>query len=224
TRKVVSACRKAGVNRLLHMSALNADAASGPSIYLRTKGEAEGLVLTQGGGEIDATIFQPSVIFGPEDSFVNRFAALLNLMPLVFPLACPNARFAPVYVGDVAEAFIRSIDRRDTFGKRYQLCGPEAFTLKELVAYIADLLGKRRLIIGLPAFFSKLQALAMEFVPGKPFSLDNYHSLSVDSVCGENGFAAFNITPTDMDAVVPGYIAEDNMRGRYAVLRRASGR
>ena len=185
SRNVVAACRKAGVKRLIHMSALNADAARGSSIYLRTKGEAEGIVLTHSAGELNVTVFQPSVIFGDGDSFLNRFASLLRLTPLGFPLACPDTRFAPVHVGDVSAAIMCAMDKQETFGKRYQLCGPEVYTLREIVNYVAELTGQSRHVIGLPRALAYLQAAILEWFPGKPFSLDNYRSLQSDSVCSK---------------------------------------
>src|SRR5690606_4508306 len=126
------------------------------------------------------TSFRPSVIFGPGDSFFNRFARLLKRVPLVFPLACPNARFAPVYVGDVAEAFARALKDPQLYGRRLALCGPREYTLQQLVAYTAECLGLRRLILPLPDFLSRIQAAIFDFVPGKPFSTDNYRSTLVD--------------------------------------------
>lgn len=212
TRQLVAACQARGVPRLLHMSALHADAEKGPSEYLRTKGEAEDLV--HGAGGVAVTSFRPSVIFGPDDSFFNRFAGLLKLTPLLFPLACPNARFAPVYVGDVARAFVNSIDNEATFGQRYDLCGPDTFTLKELVAYTARQIGVRRRIMGLGPGLSYLQAMLLERVPGKPMSRDNFRSLQVDSVCAGPPAPELGITPTAMDAVVPGYLGDRNRNTR----------
>jgi len=222
TRKVLDACQQTGVRRLLHMSSLNADG-GGPSHYLRTRGEAESLVHIYSRLGLQATIFQPSTIFGEGDSSINRFAGLLRLMP-IFPLACPHSRMAPVHVGDVVEAFHRSLQDRNTIGRRYQLCGPDVMTLKEIVSYTARVMGKRRLIIGLPDFLSRLQANLMEFFPGKPFSRDNYHSLLVDSVCMENGLAELGITATAMDAVVPRFLGGRNSRDRFAEMRRQAKR
>ena len=135
-RKVVQACRETGVRRILHMSALHA--AQGPSHYLRTKGEGEDLVHAAAAEGLRVTSFRPSVIFGPRDSFINRFAGLLRFAPFFFPLACPDARFAPVYVGDVARAFALTLEDPRSFGRRYDLCGPRAtgfvgrFGFKEL--------------------------------------------------------------------------------------------
>jgi len=214
---VLDACRTAGVKRLLHMSALKADA-QGPSFYLRTKGQAAELVLAA--QDLEATVFEPSVIFGPGDSFLNRFADLLKLLPLAFPLACPEARFAPVYVGDVAEAFVRCLEGRQGIGRRYPLCGPRVYTLMELVRYTAKLAGVHRLILGLPRWASWMQAATLEWVPGKPFSLDNFRSLSVDSVGGEDGLGALGIVVTPLEAVAPGYIGNRGSRGQYDSFRR----
>ena len=130
---------------------------------------------------LKVTSFRPSVIFGPGDSFLNRFAGLLRLTPGVFPLACPRARFQPVYVEDVVRAFVESLGNHKTFGQRYDLCGPKVYTLREIVEYVARLIGRRVRILGLNDRLSRLRA-AMEFAPGA-VSLDNYHSLQVDSVC-----------------------------------------
>jgi uncharacterized protein YbjT (DUF2867 family) len=206
--KVVDACHQAGVTRLLHMSALNA-AADAPSHYLRSKAAGEETVHRAASAaaseKLHVTSFRPSVIFGPRDSFTNRFAALLKLAP-VFPLACPNARFQPVYVEDVARAFIESLDNHKSFGQRYSLCGPKGYTLREIVAYLAQLLGKRVHIIGLNDTLSYLQAAVLEFAPGKPFSLDNYRSLQVDSVCKEGFPKIFGITPAALETVAPTYL------------------
>jgi NADH dehydrogenase len=204
--KVVQACRETGVSRLLHMSALHA-ARTAPSFYLRTKALGEEVVHRAEGPDFHVTSFRPSVIFGPGDGFLNRFAGLLRLVPGFFPLACPGARFQPVYVEDVVRAFADSLDNHKTFGQRYDLCGPQVYTLREIVEYVAQLLGRRVCVIGLPDGLSYLQAAMLEFVPGKPFSLDNYRSLQVDSVC-EKGFPdVFGITPASLEEIAPTYLA-----------------
>lgn len=203
---LVAACRQTGVTRLLHMSALHASDAA-PSHYLRTKALGEDAVHRAANPDFHVTSFRPSVIFGPGDGFLNRFAGLLRLTPGVFPLACPRARFQPVYVEDVVRAFVESLDNHKTFGQRYDLCGPKVYTLREIVEYVARLVGKRACIIGLNDALSYLQAVTLEFVPGKPFSLDNYRSLKVDSVC-EQGFpAVFGITPASLEQIAPTYLA-----------------
>lgn len=217
-RNILEACMRTGVSRLLHMSALNA-AEDAPSHYLRSKGRAAQLVL-DAANRLQVTVFEPSVIFGPGDGFINRFATLLRLAPGILPLACPRARFAPVYVGDVVQAFITCLDRHTSFGQRYPLCGPQVFTLRELVGYTARLMGVHRVILGLPRPLSWLQAALMEWLPGKPFSLDNYHSLKLDSVCKQNGFADLGIEPRALAAVVPLYLGKATQQAELNLLRR----
>jgi uncharacterized protein YbjT (DUF2867 family) len=212
--KVVRACRAAGVRRYLHMSGLKADSQRGPSHYLRSKGEAEDFIRREcAGGSPEFVIFQPSVVFGPGDEFVNKFATVLGLMPGVMPLACAGARFAPVYVGDVVEAFARSVDDRAVAGKTLQLCGPDVLTLGGIVRETAAALGLRRWILPLPAAVSRAQAAVMDYVPGKPFSTDNYLSATLDSVCDCDGLASLGIERTSMHGVVPAYLRANFGRG-----------
>ena len=174
---VVDAAIKAGVGRFLHMSALHADEARGTSEYLRSKGEGENRAHTHGGSGLLVTSFRPSVIFGVGDSFFNRFAGLLRLSPLVFPLACPQSRFAPVWVDDVTEAFTRSLLDDNTADQHLDLCGPRAYSLRELVDYTARVSGLKRMILPLGDGVSRLQARMLGLMPGRPFTLDNYLSL-----------------------------------------------
>ena len=218
-KNILGLCLDLGIPRILHMSALNADANLGTSFYLRTKGEGENALHTFSTERLAVTSFRPSVIFGPGDSFINRFARLLKAMPYFFPLACPQARFAPVYVGDVAERFVSALDDKSTFGKRYNLCGPEQYTLKELVEYTARTLELKRCVIGLPDFISKMQAHVLEWFPGKPFSIDNYKSLKLDSVCTQDAHE-----PTSLDMVVPSFLGIANRQTAYDALRRIARR
>ncbi len=222
-QSVVAACAGLGIGRLLHMSALNADP-GGPSHYLRTKGEAENLVHAAAHSGFAVTSFRPSVIFGPGDRFLNRFAGLLAVSPIL-PLARPQARFAPVYVGDVAQAFVRALEDRGTAGRRYELCGPQVLSLLDIVRYCARVRCLRRGIVGLPDWASRLQAEVLEHVPGKPLSRDNLRSLARDSVCtGESGLAALGIAPTPMGAIVPQYLAPPAPGGRYGAAQRLARR
>lgn len=221
-KKVITACRVNGIRRLLHMSALGADAEHGASVYQRTKGEAENLVHASEG--IHVTSFRPSIMFGPGDSFFNRFAGLLRMTPLFFPLACPDARFAPAYVGDVVECYARAIDNPETYGKSYSLCGPHVYTFKQLVEYTARLIGLRRWIIPLPDGLSRLQANVMEYVPGKPFSRDNYLSMQHDNVCQGEFPAEFGIIPRSIESEVPRYLAGKHERARYGDFRHIARR
>jgi NADH dehydrogenase len=222
TRGALQAARSAGVARLLQMSSLGA-AVDAPSYYLRSKGEAERLIQNDS-GQVDWTIFKPSVIFGPGDSFLNRFAALLGALPWIFPLAKPNARLQPVFVDDVVEAFVRCLHGGATSRQTYELGGPQRYTLREIVAFVAKITGRRRLIIGLPDGIARLQALVMDFVPGKPFSSDNYRSLTVDSVCRDDGFARLGIKPQSMNGAARLYLGADEDNARLSRDRAAVGR
>jgi len=199
--KVIAACRQAGVHRLMHMSALNAG--QGKSKYLASKGQAEELI--QQAGDLQYTIIQPSVIFGEGDSFLNRFASLLKVMP-VFPLACPKARLQPVWICDVAQAMTEALDDPESMGKKLIMVGPREYTLIELVEMTACLSGLKRKIIALPDSLSRLQGRVMDFVPGKPFSSDNYKSLQTDSVSEENALWRFGIEPRSIEGVASGYL------------------
>ncbi len=218
--RIVDAAIKAGVPRLLHMSALHADAARGTSDYLRSKGEGENRAHTHGGSALRVTSFRPSIIFGRGDSFFNRFAGLLRSAPLIFPLACPNSRFAPVWVGDVCEAFARSLLDETTAGKHFNLCGPRIYTLRELVEYTARTTGVKRLIIPLNDTLSRLQAILLGWLPGRPFTLDNYLSLQTDSVCDNNAFRNLGIEPQAVESIVPRYLSQGSYRGHLDRYRR----
>ncbi|NBC47885.1 MAG: NAD-dependent epimerase/dehydratase family protein [Gammaproteobacteria bacterium] len=204
-RELTAAAAQAGVERFVQMSALNADATGGGSAYLRSKGAGEDLAHRAEGLQVSSV--RPSVIFGRGDSFFNRFASLLEMSPGLFPLACPDARFAPVWVGDVCEAIARLLDDPSTVGRRYDLCGPRVFTLEELVAQTADWIGRRRLLIGLNDRASQWQARLFERLPGKPFTMDNYWSMQTASVCAEqNGLLELGIHPSDIGTIVPTYL------------------
>lgn len=199
---LITACEMLGIRRFIQVSALNAG--RGTSHYLRSKGEAEALL--RAAEDIDETILQPAVIFGMGDSFFNRFAALLRFVPLL-PLACPDARMQPVWVGDVVAAIALCLDHRNTIGKTLELAGPEVFTLFQLVNKTARYKGWNRRVIGLPNSLSRLQAMLMDFVPGKPFSSDNYRSLQLDSISRHNALLDLGIHPSRIDAIVPSYLA-----------------
>ncbi len=222
TRTVLQAMRSAGVRRLLQVSALKA-AVDAPSHYLRSKGEAEKLIREQGTA-LDWVIFQPSVMFGPGDSFLNRFAGLLASVPFVFPLARPHARFQPVFVDDVVDAMLRCLQGDATVHETYQLGGPQVYTLSEIVSLVSKTTGRGRWIMGLPNFAGKLQGLVMNFVPGRPFSSDNYRSLKVDSVCTEDGFAKLRIKPHSMAAAARQYLGSFEDNARLSRDRSAAGK
>lgn len=211
--KVMAAARTAAVRRVLHMSALGADAQA-PSRYLRSRAAAEARLRAAPHSdppraEPEVTIFRPSVIFGPRDSLTNRFAHLLRLTAGVLPLARARARFAPVCVYDVAEAFLRALGGAASAGQVYELCGPEVMTLEEIVRLTARVARLPCRIVPLPDTLARLQGLVMGLLPGKPFTLDNFRSLTVDAVCREDGCRRLGIVPQPMLAVLPAYLDPD---------------
>jgi uncharacterized protein YbjT (DUF2867 family) len=205
------------------MSSLAADATAAPSGYLRSKGEAEARVRGSP-PTLGWTIFRPSVIFGPHDSLTNRFANLLRLSGGFLPLARAGSKFAPVSVEDVAQAFRRALSDQTTIGRTYELCGPEVMTLEQLVRTTAAVAGIRCTVFRLPDFIAWLQAAVMTLLPGKPFSLDNYKSLSVDSVCRENGLAKLGIEPKPLLAVLPTYLGIQSAPEQFDYFRRINDR
>lgn len=239
-RKIVQACARQGVRRLLHMSALHADPTA-QSAYLRSKGVGEAIVREADlphrenerwyldgpkfgkGASLLITVFRPSVIFGEGDSFLNLFARLVRLFPLV-PLASPGARFQPVWVEDVAQAFAASLENPATVGRAYDLCGPRVYTLRELVSYVAQVQGLKCNILPLGPRLSYWQAWALEKLPGKLMTRDNYYSMQVDSVCGCEFPPVFGVTPASIEHVVPAYLAPVSIRSRYDSLRHTARR
>ena len=217
--KIIGACRASGLRRLVHVSALNAG--KGSSHYLASKGQAEELI--RAADDLDSTIVQPSVIFGDGDSFFNRFAGLLKLAP-VLPLACPEAKMQPVWVGDVTAAMTLALADPDTFGQTLIMVGPGAYSLRELVEFTATAAGLKRKIIGLPDSLSRLQGRLMDFVPGKPFSSDNYRSLQVDNTSVENSLSRFRIRPRSLESIVPGYLAGSPHQRHLDDYRKRAGR
>jgi uncharacterized protein YbjT (DUF2867 family) len=208
--KVMASARTAGVRRVLHMSALGADQHA-PSRYLRSKAAAEARLRAAPHSELPhadpaVTIFRPSVIFGPGDSLTNRFAGLLRLTRGWLPLARARARFAPVCVFDVADALVHALGKRASAGQTYELCGPQVMTLAEIVRLSARVAHLPCRIVPLPDTLARLQGLVMGMLPGKPFSLDNLRSLTLDSVCREDGCRRLGITPRPMLAVLPSYL------------------
>lgn len=222
-QKVIAACRQNHIKRLLHISALNADAKQGTSHYLSTKGEAEDLVHAAEG--LHVTSFRPSVIFGEDDSFFNRFATFLRIFPYLFILPSGHTKMAPVWVNDVVEAIVQTIDNPQHYGQRYNLCGPKVYTLEELVAYTAKLMGLKRCIISLGNKSSHLAARVLERFPGKLYSQDNYNSSKVESVCaGYNSLPQLGITPQALETIMPKYFTASSRVELYSMFRSQAGR
>jgi NADH dehydrogenase len=210
TAALLRAIAQARVPRLLHMSALNADAERGRSHYLRTKGEAEQLIRAAGAA-LDWTIFRPSVIFGPRDSLTNRFARLLRQTAGLLPLARAGTRFAPIYVGDVTAAFTQALPGGAASHQSYELCGPEVLTLEQIVRITAHAAQVACHIYRLPDALARVQATVMQFLPGRPFSTDNYRSLLTDSVCRHDGCQQLGLRTASLSALAPLWLAPNSL-------------
>lgn len=187
---LLEAMRDMGVRRLLQMSALNAG--TGQSHYLEARGRAEQKVRAS---KLDWTLFRPSVIAGPGDGLFCRFDALLRYAPAL-PIGRANARFQPVWVGDVVQSFVNALADPAHVQRSYNLVGPEVMTLGEIVRASARARGRLRAVLPLPDALGKLQAEIGEHLPGKPISRDNWRSLQTDSTSVENGLLKLGIEPT----------------------------
>ena len=204
-RRLAAACARNRVRRLVHVSALGVseDAAALPSMYLRSKADGERAIRASQG--VDWTILRPSVVFGPGDRFLNLFADLQRTLP-VMPLARADARFQPVYVGDVADAIVNVLDRPETFGRTYELAGPEVFTLGELVRLAGRWAGCERPVWALPYTLGQLQAGLLGALPNPLMSSDNFDSMAVDNVASGPLAPELGIDPTPLGAVGPQYL------------------
>lgn len=220
-KKIVAACKATGVRRLVHMSALNADP-KGPSEYLRSKGDGEAVVLAAQ-GELDVTVFRPSVIFGLGDSFLSMFANILKKVPF-FPLGFGHARFQPVWAADVADAFVDALADVNTYGQAYELAGPKVYTLRELVDYAKELTGSSATVVPLSEGWAYLQAGLMWLTPSPMLSPDNLRSMEKDSVCEGASKAPANWQPTALEAIAPTYIALNTPKGKLDSFRYRAGR
>lgn len=197
---MIAAMQAANVRRLLQMSALHAG--DGDSHYLQARGEAEALIRASA---LDWTLFRPSVIAGPGDGLFCRFAQLLRFAPAL-PIGRADARFQPVWIGDVVDAFLRALDDDTTVAGSYDLVGPEVMTLAEIVRLTASTKGWTRFVVSLPDVFGRMQAEVGEHLPGKPISRDNWRSLQRDSISDDNGLPKLGITPTDVRGKLPGIL------------------
>ena len=235
-RRIAQACIDSGTPRLLHMSALNASI-TGPSEYLQSKdrGEAAVMEIARHHSKFNVSFFRPSVIFGEHDRFLNLFADLVKVFPLI-PLGSPNAKFQPVWVEDVAAAFVSSLSLDTPSGQAYALVGPRVYTLREMVEFVMQCIGTKRPILALGHGLSMLQAAAFEFLPGKLISRDNVRSMSIPNI-SDHPYPAIFGTPQAMESVVPTWLRSfqadhaadpnhdnNNGRSRYDHFRHRAGR
>lgn len=221
-RKLAQACQAAGVRRVVHVSSLGA-AQGAPSRYLRSKAAGEAVLRSAG---LDLTVLRPSVIFGADDRFLNLFAALQAVFPLM-PLAGADARFQPVWVNDVARAIARALDKHASIGMTCECTGPRVYTLAELVRLAGRWSGHERAVIPLPAALGRLQATLMEWLPGEPLmSRDNLDSMRVPNVASGAvpGLESLGIQPTALESVMPEWLAHGGSPARLNAWRRSAGR
>lgn len=223
-RRVAAACGRAGIRRLLHVSALGADR-HGASMYLRSKGEGEAAIAAS--RDVAATVFRPSVIFGRDDRFLNLFAELSAWFPFI-PIGGADARLQPVWVEDVATAIVNAIDNEATHGRTYELCGPRIYTLRELVRFAGRASGHERPVIALPAGIARLQAALMELAPGEPLvSRDNLDSLRVDNVASTQPYVPapeLGIRPAPLEIEASIYLAGATLQARLSRFRTRAHR
>jgi NADH dehydrogenase len=235
--KLARACAATGVQRLVHVSALGADMRNpdvAPSLYLRSKGRGE-VALHE--AALELTVLRPSVMFGVDDKFLNTFARLQKIFPVI-PLAASHALFQPVWVEDVASAIVfclHDAHTHATVDQTFEACGPGVFTLRQLVELAGRLSGinegRGRPVIPLPAALGRLQARLMELAPGEPLmSRDNLDSMSLPNIASGNlpGLAALGITPAALEAVAPTYLGPLSggwgLRSHLTLKRKTAGR
>jgi len=223
-RRLVTACREQAVERVLHVSALGADA-DGPSAYLRSKADGERVICDAPG--IAATVFRPSVVFGSGDHFLNLFATLAAWLPILL-IGRPQTRMQPVWVRDLAGAISTALDARATFGQTYEICGPTIYTLQELVQFAARAAGHPRPVVGLPDFLAQALALGFELLPGPTLlSRDNLRSLQIDNIASVQPYQpapelALHPAPLEPEAAL--FLAGMHPRTRYDGFRARARR
>ncbi|MBM3480274.1 MAG: complex I NDUFA9 subunit family protein [Alphaproteobacteria bacterium] len=217
--RLAAAARDAGVARFVQVSAIGADAAS-DSAYARSKAAGEAGVRRH---YPDAPILRPSVVFGPEDDFFNRFAQLAQLAPAVPLVGGGHTRFQPVYVGDVADAVLRVLDSPAASGRIYELGGPRTMTFREVIEFVLVQTGRRPALVNLPFGVASMLAAIMEKLPAPQLTRDQVRLLRRDNVAaqGAPGLRELGIEPTPVEAVVPAYLEIYRRGGRYAAGRAA---
>ncbi len=229
-RVIAQACAAAGIARLVHISAIGADAGS-KSLYARSKAEGEAAVLAAVQG---AVILRPSIVFGPEDGFFNRFAALARMLPALPLVGGGDTRFQPVFVGDVAEAVARGVDGVVTGGRIYELGGPEVKSFRELLAYICEVIDRKRLLLPLPFPLARIQAGVFEIVDTLTLGLlpdaikltrdqvtllESDNVVSAAAVAEGRSFEGLGIAPVSVEAIVPSYLWRFRKTGQFDTAR-----
>lgn len=211
---IARAAAEAGCTSLVHISAIGADAQSKAG-YARSKAQGEAAVRA---AFPQAAILRPSIMFGPEDGFLNRFARLIKMLPVV-PVICGDTKFQPVYVADVAEAVVAAAENPERFGgQTFELGGPTERTMREIMAYVRDEIMCKKELANVPDALAKVQAMLLGWLPGAPLTTEQLLMLQRDNVVspGAQGFEAFNITPTPVEAVAPAYLVRYRPKGRFS--------
>ncbi len=213
-RTVAEAAAAAGVARLVQISAIGADPAS-PSLYARTKAAGEAAVRAAFPA---ATILRPSLVFGPEDGFFNRFAGLARVLPALPLFGGGKTHFQPVYVGDVAEAAIRAINDSTTAGQTYELGGPTIYTFRQLIELMLKEIRRKRCLISVPFPIARLEARFLEVLPVPPLTVDQVRLLERDNIVAQGvpGLPELGIKPTPVEAVIPSYLDRFRPGGRFS--------
>lgn len=217
--RVARAAAAAGAARFVHLSAIGADPQS-PALYGRTKAAGEAAVRD---GFAEATILRPSIVFGPEDAFFNRFAAMAGLAPALPLIGGGRSRFQPVYVGDVSDAVMAAATREDAGGRTYELGGPGIYTFRELMALTLKFSGRRRALVTIPWGVARLQARLTGLLPKPPLTLDQVTLLQRDNVVAEDAatLADLGVEATALEAIVPTYLDRFRPGGRFHSRHRS---
>lgn len=208
---VASASAEAGVDKLVHISAIGADAES-TAAYARSKAAGEAAVRE---AFAQAAILRPSIVVGPEDDFFNRFALMARFLPALPLIGGGFTRFQPAYVGDVADAAIAALDRA---GGLFELGGPKVYSFRQLMELLLAEIGRKRLLVPVPFQVMQAKAAFIQFAPGAPITPDQVELLKYDNVVSEGaaGFAELGIEPRDIETVIPAYLDRFRIRGRFA--------
>src|SRR5437762_7198226 len=216
-RRVARVAAGAGVRRFLHVSALGADAQSA-SAYARSKAAGEATLREH---FPSAIVLRPSIVFGPEDDFFNRFAAMARLSPVLPLIGGGGMRFQPIYVGDVADAATAALTNPEMAGQTFELAGPRTYTFKELMVLMLAVIGRRRLLLPVPFAIARIQAAILGLLPHPPLTLDQLHLLKVDNVASGKlpGLAELGLQPTGLEAILPSYLESYRRGGYFARLR-----
>lgn len=211
--RIAAAAAAAGVRQMVHISAIGADSAS-PAAYGRSKAAGEQAVRAAFPA---ATILRPSIVFGPEDGFFNRFAAMTRLSPALPLIGGGRTRFQPVYVVDVADAVLAALERPDAAGQTYELGGPGTYSFRELMQLLLQEIGRRRLLIPIPFALASIQGALLQYLPSPPLTLDQVRLLKRDNVVspGAKGLADLGIAPTAVEVILPTYLDKYRPRGGY---------